>query len=69
MADGDLDAKFRALCAPILSGNATEEVLEACWNLDTTENAGALAALTVQCDEERAPQASDAPALEAEQLG
>ena len=50
MSDDDLVAKFRALCAPILSGNAVEEVLKACWNLDTSDNAGGLAALTVPRD-------------------
>jgi hypothetical protein len=44
-------------------------VLEACWNLDIAENAGELAALTVPCDEERAPRASGAPVLAAEQIG
>jgi hypothetical protein len=44
-------------------------VLEACWNLDIAENAGAFAALTVPCDEERAPRAGGAPVLAAEQLG
>ena len=66
MSDNDLDAKFRALCAPILSGNRVEEALEACWNLDTAANAGALAALTVPCDEERARHVSGAAALAAE---
>jgi 2-methylcitrate dehydratase PrpD len=53
MSDADLGAKFRALCAPILPDDAVEQVLEACWSLDTSENAGALAGLTVPCDEER----------------
>jgi hypothetical protein len=67
MSDGDLDAKFRA---PIRPDNAVEEVLEACWNLDTSGNAGgALAALTVPCDEEGVPHASEAPVLATEQIG
>jgi 2-methylcitrate dehydratase PrpD len=69
MSDGDLDAKFRALCAPILPDNAAAEVLQACWNLDTSENAGALAALTVPCDAEPAPHASETAVLTAEQFG
>ena len=61
MSDADLDAKFRALCAPILSDHRAEKVLETCRSLDTEENAGALAPLTVPSDEERAPHASGAP--------
>jgi 2-methylcitrate dehydratase PrpD len=68
MSDSDLEAKFRALCAPILPGNAAEEVLDACWDLDTAEDAGALAALTVPCDEKRPPRGSEAPVLAAEKL-
>jgi hypothetical protein len=44
-------------------------VFESCWNLDIAENAGAPAALTVPCDEERTLRASGAPVLAAEQLG
>ena len=69
MSDGDLEAKFRALCAPILPGDAAEQVLEACWNLDTAQNAGALAALTVPPGNDRVLHASDAPVLAAEQRG
>ena len=69
MSDADLDAKFRALCEPVLTGAMTNELLEACWNLDRADNAGALAALAVPLDEQRAPHASDAPVLAAEQLG
>jgi 2-methylcitrate dehydratase PrpD len=69
MSDADLDAKFRALCAPILSSGAAEEVLQACWNLDRAVNAGALAALTVPDGDERAPHANDAPEPAAEELG
>ena len=61
MSDQDLEAKFRSLCAPILSDHRAEKVLETCRSLDTEENAGALAPLTVPRDEERAPHASGAP--------
>jgi 2-methylcitrate dehydratase PrpD len=59
MSDGDLEAKFRALCEPVLGGSATGEVLEACWNLDRAANAGTLAGLTVPFDQDRVPHASD----------
>ncbi len=47
MTDGDLERKFRALCAPVLSGDAIESVLAACWRLEQSADAGALARLTV----------------------
>ena len=55
--------------APILPDNAVEEVRQACWSLDTAENAGALAALTVRSGKDRAPHASETPVRAAEQPG
>jgi 2-methylcitrate dehydratase PrpD len=47
MTDGNLEEKFRALCAPILAPDAIEDLRVACWHLDQSTNAGALARLTV----------------------
>ncbi|TMH58527.1 MAG: MmgE/PrpD family protein [Betaproteobacteria bacterium] len=47
MSDGDLEAKFRGLCAPILSEDATQAIIAACRRFDTSTDAGALARLTV----------------------
>jgi 2-methylcitrate dehydratase PrpD len=47
MTDGDLEDKFRALCAPILAPDAIEGLLVACWHFEQSPDAGALARLTV----------------------
>ena len=56
MTDRDLEAKFRALCAPVLADEAMDAVLSACWQLEESPDAGALARLTV-------PQRSGASAI------
>lgn len=56
MSDRDLEDKFRALSAPILAQEAVDAVLGACWQLERSPNAGALARLTV-------PQHSSASAI------
>jgi 2-methylcitrate dehydratase PrpD len=47
MSDRDLEAKFRGLCAPILTENAADAIIAACWGLDASADIGALARLTV----------------------
>jgi 2-methylcitrate dehydratase PrpD len=47
MSDRDLEDKFRALCAPILAAEAIERLLSACWQLEQSPDAGALARLSV----------------------
>ena len=47
MSDRDLEAKFRGLCAPILTEDATEAIIAACRRLDTSADVAALARLTV----------------------
>jgi 2-methylcitrate dehydratase PrpD len=47
MSDRDLESKFRKLCAPILAEDAVDAIIAACWNLDASAEAGALARLTV----------------------
>jgi 2-methylcitrate dehydratase PrpD len=69
MTNIDLDNKFRALCAPILSEGATEELRQRCWNLDRAVNAGALALLTVPDGAECTFRADEAPESATEELG
>jgi 2-methylcitrate dehydratase PrpD len=47
MSDRDLEAKFRGLCAPVLTEEATEAIIAACRRLDTSADVAALARLTV----------------------
>jgi len=47
MSDRDLENKFRALCAPILASDAVDALLSACWRLEQSADAGAIARLTV----------------------
>jgi 2-methylcitrate dehydratase PrpD len=47
MSDRDIEAKFRGLCAPILTEDATEAIIAACRRLEAGADAGALARLTV----------------------
>jgi 2-methylcitrate dehydratase PrpD len=56
MTDGNLEEKFRALCAPILAPDAIEGLLVACWHFEQSPDAGALARLTV-------PERHGAPAI------
>jgi 2-methylcitrate dehydratase PrpD len=56
MTDRDLEAKFRSLCAPVLANEAIDALLSACWLLEQSSDAGALARLTV-------PQRVDAGAV------
>ena len=45
MSDTDLGGKFRALSAPVLGSEATQNLLAACWQLGTADDVRALAAL------------------------
>jgi 2-methylcitrate dehydratase PrpD len=47
MSDADLEAKFRGLCAPILTSDQIDSLIEQCWRLDTMKDSGALARMTV----------------------
>jgi 2-methylcitrate dehydratase PrpD len=47
MSDPDLEAKFRGLCAPVLTEEATDAIVAACHRLDESADSGALARLTV----------------------
>ena len=47
MSDSELESKFRTLCAPILAGDEIDAVLGACWRLEQSPDAGALARLSV----------------------
>jgi 2-methylcitrate dehydratase PrpD len=47
MSDGDLEAKARGLCAPILASDQIDSLIEQCWRLDTMKESGALARMTV----------------------
>ena len=47
VSDRDLEAKFRGLCAPILTEDAAAAIIAACWRLDASAECGALARLTV----------------------
>jgi 2-methylcitrate dehydratase PrpD len=47
MTDGDLEAKFRGLCAPVLDDSACDSIVAACWALEQSADSGALARLTV----------------------
>jgi 2-methylcitrate dehydratase PrpD len=47
MSDADLEAKFRGLCEPVLAAEQIEALIEQCWRLDTIDDSGALARMTV----------------------
>jgi 2-methylcitrate dehydratase PrpD len=47
MSDGDLEAKFRALCAPMLVSEQVDTLIDQCWHLETLAAAGTLARMTV----------------------
>lgn len=57
MTDRDLEDKFRALCAPVLAADAVEALFAACWRLDQSADAGALARLTVPSERRSAAAA------------
>ncbi len=42
MTDAQVEAKFRALAAPLLSETALTEILDRCWNLDSQTEIGPL---------------------------
>jgi 2-methylcitrate dehydratase PrpD len=41
MSDSDIEQKFRGLAEPCLSASRISEIIRACWNMDTLEDAGA----------------------------
>lgn len=45
MSDGDLENKFRGLCAPILPAGQIARLIEACWNLAREDDGAVLARL------------------------
>ncbi len=47
MSDGDLEAKCRALCKPILGDEVVSALIAQCWRLDALSDAGALGRMTV----------------------
>ncbi len=47
MSDADLEAKFRGLCAGILSADRVDALIARAWTLDALDDAGAFARMTV----------------------
>jgi len=47
MSDADLEAKFRALCAGILSGPETDRLIRLCWDVGKLKDAGEVARASV----------------------
>ncbi|HSG33226.1 MAG TPA: hypothetical protein VLA37_01730, partial [Sphingomonadaceae bacterium] len=45
MSDADLETKFRGLVAEILSEGRTRELIDACWSLESLDDAGEIARL------------------------
>lgn len=41
MSDSDIEQKFRGLAKPCLSASRISQIIRACWNMDTLEDAGA----------------------------
>ena len=46
MTDGEVEAKFRALCADALPPDQTDALLERLWHLDAATDIGELLRLT-----------------------
>jgi 2-methylcitrate dehydratase len=46
MTDGEVESKFRGLCADLLTPDQTNELLDRLWNLEKEEDIGALLRLT-----------------------
>ena len=47
MSDSDLEAKFRALCDPIIASEQIDRLIEACWQLDRPNRLDDIASVTV----------------------
>jgi 2-methylcitrate dehydratase PrpD len=47
MSDADLEAKFRGLCAGILSGAETDRLIRLCWDIGKLKDAAEVARASV----------------------
>lgn len=48
MSDTDLEAKFRALVEPVLSGDGTDRLIDLCWEADGLADVGVIARTAAQ---------------------